>query len=264
MTKNYRLSAADIVPGLADNSACYATDRITVDGQPVGFMYRDADGWNFFAGDESQSYVDNPANLGMFSLNTIANYDRAIVAYLHAPPGSAYLRRGSEFVVDPEGAPTDPDEPTAAGLSTEYPVVDGPIAMTADWSINLPEPMNRRIDDDMLVLWRPGLTAWIDVWGNPNGDLPTARLAAIKQMSSPHRYDDTEWTDDGLLYSTYRLTEDATRPAALYGNVVGNAGHIQIAVYFDRDSEAAAAAALVGRVSANRPPERATLSGGFA
>ena len=45
---------------------CFATDRILVDGEKVGYMYREepADGndwdsgWRFTAGDESQEYMD--------------------------------------------------------------------------------------------------------------------------------------------------------------------------------------------------------------
>ena len=51
-------------------------------------MYREApdskqdSGWRFFSGEESQEYVDNPDNLSIYDVNTIANYDTAIVEYL--------------------------------------------------------------------------------------------------------------------------------------------------------------------------------------
>lgn len=67
---------------------CFATDRITVDGAPVGYMYReDADsdddsGWRFFSGDEPQDYVDDPANVMMYRVNEIANYDQDIIPFL--------------------------------------------------------------------------------------------------------------------------------------------------------------------------------------
>lgn len=262
MSKRYRIAPQDIVEGLAENSECFATDRITVDGQPVGFMYRDDSGWNFFAGDEDQAYVDNPSNIGLFTLNDIANYDHTIRPYLHAPPGTAWVREGNQFVKDLQGAPADPDQPSIAALQPDFPVAEGPFKMTSDWSINLPQPMNRRFEDDALVLWRPGLTAWITIWGNPKLDSPTVRLGKIKQMSSPHRYDEKEWTNNSLIYYTYRLTEDADdrKPAALYGNVIGIAGHIQIALYFDQESSLAPATALIGRISSNGPQTRSTLS----
>ena len=50
------------------SDGCIATDRITVDGMPVGYMYREKpkegawfeeydSGWRFTAGDESDEYM---------------------------------------------------------------------------------------------------------------------------------------------------------------------------------------------------------------
>ena len=88
---------------------CFATNRITVDGEKVGYMYRevpDADselpdsGWRLFAGDENDEYTDNPDNINIFSLNTICNYDPDIIPYLDAPYGSAFVRQGDKFIKD--------------------------------------------------------------------------------------------------------------------------------------------------------------------
>lgn len=85
--KKFHLPAEDIVPGLAPVDGCLATDRILVDGSPVGYMYRDGSGWVFTAGDETPEYLADPGHLNLVSLNVIANYDRATVPYLQAPPG---------------------------------------------------------------------------------------------------------------------------------------------------------------------------------
>lgn len=88
---------------------CFATNRITVDGKKIGYMYRetpddDSDfpdsGWRFFAGDETEEYTDNPDNINIFSLNTICNYDVEIIPYLNAPYGSAFIRDVNGFVKD--------------------------------------------------------------------------------------------------------------------------------------------------------------------
>ena len=90
-------------------SGCMASNRITVDGCKVGYMYReepDADatfpdsGWRFFAGDEDERYTDNPDNFHIFNLNTICNYDGDIIPYLDAPYGVAFVREGDRFVKD--------------------------------------------------------------------------------------------------------------------------------------------------------------------
>ncbi|MEO0588920.1 MAG: DUF2185 domain-containing protein [Pseudomonadota bacterium] len=76
---------------------CLATDRITVEGLPVRFMYReenpneDADGgWRFFSGTEDDQYMADPSHHGVYDVNTIANYDPSIIPYLDAPYGSVF------------------------------------------------------------------------------------------------------------------------------------------------------------------------------
>lgn len=101
--KTFKLSADEIQELAYGFGACLATDDITVEGKPVGYMYReDPDrsedsGWRFFSGEESQDYVDNPDNISMYDVNTITNYDPAIIPYLESPPGSAFGRDGDKF-----------------------------------------------------------------------------------------------------------------------------------------------------------------------
>ncbi len=42
-------------------------------------------GWRFFAGDESEEYLADPANVEIYDVNTIANYDPEIVPFLDDP-----------------------------------------------------------------------------------------------------------------------------------------------------------------------------------
>jgi hypothetical protein len=70
---------------------CFATDKIIVEGMKVGYMYREVpdepmdSGWRFFSGTETQEYVDDPYNTMMYNVNTIANYDKAIIPFLELP-----------------------------------------------------------------------------------------------------------------------------------------------------------------------------------
>ena len=70
MSKKLRIAAADIVRLVLHNGACLATDRITVDGLDVGYMYRESSangadtGWRFFSGDESETYIADNSNSG--------------------------------------------------------------------------------------------------------------------------------------------------------------------------------------------------------
>lgn len=98
MTKRFALGASDIKPLAEGRGSCVASDRITVAGNGIGFMYREPpdndldSGWRFFSGEESQEYAADPANFGLYDVNTIANYDPDIIAHLDAPAFSAFER----------------------------------------------------------------------------------------------------------------------------------------------------------------------------
>lgn len=103
--KQFKLSANEIREVAPGRGACLATDKITVEGRRVCFMYRQEpdnemdSGWRYMAGDESDEYMDNPANHEVYDVNTIANYDPDIVPYLDAPYGSAFeCLKGDTFV----------------------------------------------------------------------------------------------------------------------------------------------------------------------
>jgi hypothetical protein len=115
MTKLYKLAAQDIKPLVAIQGGCFATDRITVDGCRVGYMYREEpdegrpdSGWRFTAGDESDAYMDDSARHGIYAVNTIANCDPSIVPILDAPAGSAYERDENGEWVSISALETDP------------------------------------------------------------------------------------------------------------------------------------------------------------
>lgn len=97
--KNFKLKAEDIRPLKVGLGGCIATDRITVEGYSVSFMYRTQptnngdSGWCFFSGiREGDAYINDPANIGVYDVNTIANYDPAIIPHLDMPIGSVFER----------------------------------------------------------------------------------------------------------------------------------------------------------------------------
>jgi hypothetical protein len=96
--KNFKIKAGEFIELVPPMGGCFATDKITVDGMSVGYMYREEpdeeldSGWRFFSGTEDQEYVDNPKNISLYHVNTIANYDRAIIPYLDSPFGTEFER----------------------------------------------------------------------------------------------------------------------------------------------------------------------------
>lgn len=98
--KAFKLPREAIKELIPPMGGCLATDRIVVDGQEVGYMYREdptdgvSSGWTFMAGDEDQEYVDDPNNWAIYDVNTICNYDQTIIPYLDSPAGTAW---GKDF-----------------------------------------------------------------------------------------------------------------------------------------------------------------------
>jgi len=69
-----------------------------MEGYKVGYCYRENpdggwdSGWRFTAGDESEAYMDDPNNAGIYKLNTICNDDPDIISLLNTPAPCAFER----------------------------------------------------------------------------------------------------------------------------------------------------------------------------
>lgn len=99
MARKHILGEKDIRQIIKAMGSCIASTRITCDGQKVGFMYRDEPefeidcGWRFLSGDETEEFLDEEENSKVYDVNTIANYDEAIVEYLKLPIGTELERQ---------------------------------------------------------------------------------------------------------------------------------------------------------------------------
>lgn len=99
--RNYHVKAEDVkdlLPDWEGADGCIATNRITVEGCKVGYCCREKpdggwdSGWRFTAGDESEAYMDDPNNAGIYKLNTICNDDPDIIPLLNTPAPCAFER----------------------------------------------------------------------------------------------------------------------------------------------------------------------------
>ncbi|MBQ1689094.1 MAG: DUF2185 domain-containing protein [Lachnospiraceae bacterium] len=90
-----------------ETAACYVTDRVSMDMQPIQYAEKQLpnpnfpdSGWKFMAGDESVAYLSDRNNIGVFDLNYVANYDKELLKILDAPIGSVYERNANgEFIL---------------------------------------------------------------------------------------------------------------------------------------------------------------------
>ena len=99
--RNYHVKAEDVkhlLPDWEGADGCIATNRITVEGCKIGYCYREKpdggwdSGWRFTAGDESEAYMEDPNNAGIYKLNTICNDDPDIIPLLNTPAPCAFER----------------------------------------------------------------------------------------------------------------------------------------------------------------------------
>lgn len=267
--KKFALRADQIEPRAKNRGACFATDMITVEGRKVGYMYREEprndqdSGWIFTAGRESQEYMDDAANHGVYDVNTIANYDPDIIPFLDAPPGTAFERRArSGRFTQVAGEAWEPGAKRSVAAKKwpppGFPLVEGEHVLTATWSIHLSEPFARRVEDGQLVLWRPGLTIWMTAWNNDRRESQRKRLAGFKKSVSPERFAERESQARKLTRYSYRLRdENESGPVeSLYGFVIGDDGHLQMAVYFDDPNDEAEARQLFDGVAERKQAGR--------
>lgn len=140
-------------------------------------------------------------------------------------------------------------------LHPDFPVVEGKYQMTPEWFITLGQAHNRRVDEGSLVLWRPGLTIWVNVWGNDNNESIEERLKWITAESSPNAFEINSATKGNVHAYSYRLneTENSKVTYSYNGYILVNDSHVQVSVYFDLESEASEAKSIIKSVEYVQP-----------
>ena len=94
--KDFKLNKEDIKKLIDMKGSCIASNKITVEGEKIGYMYREKpgnetdSGWRFFSGNEDDDYTNNPDNFNVFDINTICNYDDTIIPYLNSEINISY------------------------------------------------------------------------------------------------------------------------------------------------------------------------------
>lgn len=87
-----------------------ASLKVGSERKKVRYMYRETpdspedSGWRFFSGEEEQDYVEDPNNVKIYDVNTIAEIDPSIITLLQRESPCAFERQdaSSDFrEVDP-------------------------------------------------------------------------------------------------------------------------------------------------------------------
>ena len=96
---DFRLKSEEIKHLTDIKGGCLASNKITVNGEKVGYFPNDS-GWRFLAGAEDDNYAKNPDNFNVFELNTICNYDEAVLPILEFEIGSSFTRNDDILIKD--------------------------------------------------------------------------------------------------------------------------------------------------------------------
>lgn len=123
-------------------------------------------------------------------------------------------------------------------LHPDFPVIEGRHRLTADWELELPEKFNRRLEEGDLVIWRPGLTFWIAVWGPEPNQTPEGTLQWILEDASSERMHEKVDRAGDLVRMTYELSEhdperEPEQHVCISGYVLAPSGHVQISAHCD-------------------------------
>lgn len=102
------------------------------------------------------------------------------------------------------------------------------------------------------------MTMFVAIWNNDRGESIQERVAWLRKDMNPAAFDHVEEHNGTSQRFAYRLAEadDDGRVPALYGFIVADGSHVQLAVYFDSEDDTAAALELWRSVaSAEQKPD---------
>jgi len=140
-------------------------------------------------------------------------------------------------------------------MNTQFPYLIGRVALTDDWTIDLPYAFKQRFEDRQMVLWRPGFTIWISVWNNDNNEPIAKRKSDLAAHASAGKYNESTTENDGRLYYFYRIDEPSEdgRAPAFQGFAFGDHGHVQLSIYFDQESDVGLASQILCTINNSKP-----------
>jgi hypothetical protein len=187
--------------------------------------------------------MNDANNLGVFEVNTVANYDPDILPYLYALPGQVFDRdpETGEFVEAVDSAPDASASPLPPGIRVQQ----GRVEVVDGWSLALPVPFRRRLEEGSHVFWRPSVTAWVSV-----ANASEATLDQRRRALSEDAFDVRSEDKHGVASLVYRLKDEGSdaKVAALHAWVATRTGQLRLGVFFDREEDLRAALALVASV----------------
>ncbi len=217
-----------------------ATKRVAEDEHKVCFMYREAamdpqdSGWRIFAGDESQEYVNDPENSGIYQPAAILMVDDSIRALLLEPIGAAYERVDgtAEWQVAEGYAFGGDDE-----IETQ-PLGGG-------WQIEISGVFDRDEDDEGdTVFASEGRTVRVAIWDfsdKAHDEIIALHKAFIhdRDQSETPTLEVFEFDQDDIVRMGFLVEEsdEERKYKVLYGYTIIGTEVAQGAFYYDEETD---------------------------
>ncbi|MEM9552827.1 MAG: DUF2185 domain-containing protein [Acidobacteriota bacterium] len=217
---------------------CMVSDAVAVSDGEIGSMVREEplqpgdSGWIFTAGTESPEELNDAGRYSILEVNTVANRSPDIIPFLLLPPGSEVRRNPDGRLTLARGSEGPPPVQLLAAAKPGW------VQLTESWGFDISSRLLRRLENGSQVLWRPGLTIWIDVYRDETVRPAEERLEQILRDVAPQHYAQEVVRDGGDLRFRYRLEEegdDGSRRSACYCFALSDQEELHIAFFFESD-----------------------------
>lgn len=121
----------------------------------------------------------------------------------------------------------------------DFPLVSGVYQMTKTWAIDLEDKQyRRRFEDGTLVIWRPGITMWINVYGYPPNEPINIFIEQTRNRKDlPPGAKVITSSEENYFAYFFKEVESGETRYSLQTFTFGPDGHILMAIYFDHEND---------------------------
>jgi len=211
---------------------------ITDEGNKPMFMYREKStrdedsGWRIFAGYETDEYLENPNNIGIYNPSTILKIDSSIYNLLLKGIGSVYERKNENY----EWYKVD-DYELEDDLLVEH-------LLTDDWTIIINNLFERIKEENGDLLYTTGdKSVRIAIWNFDQSkiEIYNDHLDSIENRdeSKAKTLKKYEFSDSEVSRIGYKIEESDKYKTyeVIYGFSIIDKQLIQLALYFDNKED---------------------------
>ena len=211
---------------------------ITDEGKKPMFMYREKrtgredSGWRIFSGAETDEYLENPENTGIYNPSTILKLDPSIQNLLLKGVGSVFERKG---------------EKSEWYKVNDYKLDDDFMVehfLSEEWTIRINNLFERIKEENGDLLYTTGdKSVRIAVWNfkQSKNEIYQDHVESIENRdeSDSKTLTKYEFSDSKISRIGYKIREvdEMKTYEVIYGFSIVDKGVIQIALYFDNQED---------------------------